>query len=228
MVTPGVEPVDGDGDVAAVLREEVGVEHRVAAGVAPDAGRVGEGDGDFGVRAVRQLEILQLAVVNELHAGQELRLVVAVKIPEIVRRLTGRREARLRAVRADAKVDVEEGLGGEGKSEEEERSDGEQESSEDVASQDWPALTPALSPRRGGATGATATARLFAALVAQMNAARRVINKAILNALPLLGERAGVRVVHHPTDRMNDASGSVPLRSGGEPWADGFHGGGLG
>ena len=110
VIAAGLESMDGDGDVAAVLREDVGVEHRVAAGVAPDAGRVGDGEGDAGVAAIGEFEVLQLAIHHELGARKKLRLVMAVEIPEIIRRLPGRGEAALRAVRADAEIDVEQRL----------------------------------------------------------------------------------------------------------------------
>ena len=50
------------------------------------------------------------AVQDELGSGQEPRLVMTVEIPEIIRRLAGRGKAALRAVRADAEIDVEQRL----------------------------------------------------------------------------------------------------------------------
>ena len=169
MIAAGLEPMDGDGDVAAVLREDECVEHRVAAGIAPDAGRVGDGERDAGVAAIGEFEVFQLAIHHELGARKKLRLVMAVEIPEIIRRLPGRGESRFRALRADAEIDVEQRLRLEGCGQEQEGADGTDEVCEwrgvrSVASCDWPALTPALSPRRGGATNAPATGPLSAAL----------------------------------------------------------------
>jgi hypothetical protein len=55
------------------------------------------------------------------------------------------------------------------------------------------ALTPALSPRRGGAKNAHCYTTSLAALVVGSNAVNRLNLKMAPVALPLLGERAGVR-----------------------------------
>ena len=52
MVMAGIEIADGDGEVAAVEREDVAVVHGVARGVAPHAGGVRDGEGDFRLGAV--------------------------------------------------------------------------------------------------------------------------------------------------------------------------------
>ena len=66
----------------------------------------------------------------------------------------------------------------------------------------WPALTPALSPRRGSATG---TARGFTSLAAPLafsNAEYNVTIHRSFTAPPLLGERAGVRAVQSSQFRV--------------------------
>jgi len=55
------------------------------------------------------------------------------------------------------------------------------------------ALTPALSPRRGGAKNALGRIAHSAAFIAPQIAANRSISKIAGTALTLLGERAGVR-----------------------------------
>jgi hypothetical protein len=57
----------------------------------------------------------------------------------------------------------------------------------------WPALTPALSPRRGGAEIASVNSTVLAAFVAYSKAEISVLPSGADIALPLLGERAGVR-----------------------------------
>ena len=84
VVAPRRQAADGDGDVAAVLGEDVGVVHRVAAGVAPDPGRILDGDGHAGLGAVGELELVELAVGHQRHPGRELRLVMAVEVPVVV------------------------------------------------------------------------------------------------------------------------------------------------
>ncbi len=56
-----------------------------------------------------------------------------------------------------------------------------------------PTLTPALSPRRGSATDTAFTAKPFSALARATDAARHTQIPDAATALPLLGERAGVR-----------------------------------
>ena len=55
------------------------------------------------------------------------------------------------------------------------------------------ALTPALSPRRGSAATASSGIESLAASAHATSAAELVMNSAAPFALPLLGERAGVR-----------------------------------
>jgi len=59
----------------------------------------------------------------------------------------------------------------------------------------WTALTSALSPRRGSTMRATGFVTFFAAFIANtaLNAARDWKRSRAFSALPLLGERAGVR-----------------------------------
>ena len=87
----------------------------------------------------------------------------------------------------------------------------------------WFALTPALSPRRGSAKGAVEFITSSAALVACADAARDSIPLEAVAALPLLGERVGVRaevisnlirlfLVHHRAAFQADHS----LRARGE------------
>jgi hypothetical protein len=110
MVISRFEPADDDDDVAAVLREEIRVVHRVTRGVAPYAGGVGDRDGGFGVAAVGELEIGQNSICDQRHAGNELRVVVAIKVPEIVGRLAGGGETCLRTAVAGAEVHVQQNL----------------------------------------------------------------------------------------------------------------------
>jgi hypothetical protein len=62
-----------------------------------------------------------------------------------------------------------------------------------MLSENWLALTPALSPRRGGAIKASGVVRFVAALGSVANAGRIVLKSSAVSALPLLRERAGVR-----------------------------------
>ena len=55
------------------------------------------------------------------------------------------------------------------------------------------ALTPALSPRRGGAEEPPGGTTFAAAFVKRSNAENRLASHRIVVVLPLLGERAGVR-----------------------------------
>jgi len=62
-----------------------------------------------------------------------------------------------------------------------------------ISARDGSALTPALSPGRGGAGYVSEPIKTSAALVALPNAARDAATTAAAIALPLLGERAGLR-----------------------------------
>ena len=124
VVVAGVEVADGDGEVAAVEREDVAVVHRVAGGVAPDAGGVRDGEADLGGGGVGEFQIFEQAVGDERHAGEIFRRVMAVEIPVVVGALPRRGKTGLGARRADAEIDVEQYLCGRGEGEEEE---GEQE-----------------------------------------------------------------------------------------------------
>jgi hypothetical protein len=57
---------------------------------------------------------------------------------------------------------------------------------------DWSALTPALSPRRGSALRPILVRKLLAAPARATNAATRISTTGVVAALPLLGVRAGV------------------------------------
>jgi hypothetical protein len=59
----------------------------------------------------------------------------------------------------------------------------------------WPALTPALSPRRGCAVKPLGKRRSAAAFVALPDAENHLALHEIVVALPLPGEREGVRAV---------------------------------
>ncbi len=60
-----------------------------------------------------------------------------------------------------------------------------------------PALTPALSPRRGSATVPLVISKFVAAFGSLSSAANGVIQPDNASAPPLLGERAGVRAVQN-------------------------------
>jgi len=88
------------------------VEHRVAGGVAPGAGSVGDAEADGGFRAVGELEFIEEAVGLVGLAGQVARAVVAVDVPEVIRGETSSGKAGLRAGEANAEVHVDEELRG--------------------------------------------------------------------------------------------------------------------
>jgi hypothetical protein len=58
---------------------------------------------------------------------------------------------------------------------------------------DWSALTPALSPKRGSAATTPVVDNRVAAFVARAGAASSLRTRIGLNAPPLLGARVGVR-----------------------------------
>jgi hypothetical protein len=57
----------------------------------------------------------------------------------------------------------------------------------------WPTLTPTLSPRRGSAEFVFLNSTRVAAINGQTDAKIGIFSTAVPVALPLLGERAGVR-----------------------------------
>ena len=63
-----------------------------------------------------------------------------------------------------------------------------------VVDERWSTLTPALSPRRGSAMEPPEQFIIFAAFGSAANAEENVLIFRAVAALPLLGERAGVRV----------------------------------
>ena len=111
MVAARLQPAEGEGDVGAVVGVNVAVEHRVAAGVAPDAGGVRDGEGDGGLGLVGELEAGEEAVRDEGAARHHARVVMRVEIPEVIRREASAGVADLPARRASAEVHVKEDLG---------------------------------------------------------------------------------------------------------------------
>ena len=68
----------------------------------------------------------------------------------------------------------------------------------------WCALTPALSPRRGGATAVVVSSKLVAAIASVLDAEKSARKPSDTSALPLLGERAGVRADVVLTSQSNN------------------------
>jgi hypothetical protein len=78
----------------------------------------------------------------------------------------------------------------------------------------WFALTPALSPRRGSAVGSARLTISSAAFYKLWNAATGFVPEGIEVALPLLGERAGVRA-----DVSSRLLGTMPERMSAQRFA---------
>ncbi len=111
VVTARGKTRHGHEDVAAVGREHVAVQHRVARGIAPDAGRVGDRQGDRGRAAVGEPEVLETPIGHRRHSGDEPRFVMPVQVPVVIGSLPRRGETGFRAGRARPEIDVQQALG---------------------------------------------------------------------------------------------------------------------